>query len=64
MSEPEFKTVIMRKLAGFEISTEDTTESFTVEIKQLKTSQAEIKNAITKMQSQMNAMLMKMDEAE
>ena len=51
MPEPEFKTTILRILARLEKSTEDTRESLTAEIKDLKSSQAEIKNAITKMQN-------------
>ena len=43
MAEPEFKTAIIRILAGFEKSIQDTRESLTAEIKELKTSQAEIK---------------------
>lgn len=43
MSEPEFKTTIMRILAGLEKSKEDTKESRNAEIKDLKTSHAKIK---------------------
>lgn len=39
--EPEFKTTVIRMLAGLEKSIEDTKESFTAETKELKTSQAE-----------------------
>ena len=38
MPEPEFKTTIIRILAGFEKSIEDTRESLATEIKGLKTS--------------------------
>ena len=58
-----FKTII-RILAGLEESIKDTRESFTAKIKELKSSQAEIKNAITEMQTQMDAMTASMDEAE
>ena len=54
MSELEFKTII-KILAGFKICIEDTWESLTTQIKELKSSQAEVKNVITKMQSQMEA---------
>ena len=40
-------------LAGLEESKEDTRESITAEIKELKSSKAEIKKSITKMQTQM-----------
>lgn len=63
MSELEFKTIIVRILGGTERSTEDTRESFTAEIKELKSSQSKIKNAITDIQSQMDAMKAQMDEA-
>ena len=49
MLEPEFKTTIIRILASLEKSMENTRESLPTEIKDLLTSQAEIKNAITKM---------------
>ena len=64
MSQLEFKATIIRILTGVEKSIEDTRESFSAEIKELKSSQAEIKNAITKMQSQMDAMMVRMNEAE
>ena len=64
MSELEFKAAIRGILAGFEKSIEDTRESLSAEIKELKSSQAEIKNAITKMQTQMRAIKMRMGEAE
>ena len=51
MTEPEFKTIIISILAGLEKSIEDTRESLTTQIKELKTSQAKIKNAITEMQN-------------
>ena len=35
-----------------------------MEIKEIKSSQAEVKNAITKMQSRMDATMARMDEAE
>jgi len=64
MSELQFKTRIIKILAGFEKSIEDTRESFVVEIKELKCSQANIKNAITETQSQMEDIKTRMNEAE
>ena len=49
VSKVEFK-MIMKILAGLEKSIEDTRESLTIEIKELKSNQAKIKNAITEMQ--------------
>ena len=51
MPDPEFKRTIIRILAGLEKSIEDTGKSLTTEIKALKTSQAEVKNTITKIQN-------------
>ena len=64
MSDPEFKTIIIRILAGLEKSIEDTRESLTEEIKEQKTSQSKVKNAITKMQTQMYAKTTSVDKAE
>ena len=55
----KFKTIVMI-LAGLEKSIEDTRESFTAGIKELKSSQAKTKNVITDMQTQMNAMTVRM----
>ena len=55
MCELQFKTAIIEILAGFEKSMEDTRESLPIEIKQLKSSQAEIKNTVTEIQSQVEA---------
>ena len=43
---------------------ECTRESFSAEIKELKSHQAKIKNAITKTQTQREAIKMRMDKAE
>ena len=60
MSEPEFRITIIRILAGVE----NRLESLSVEIKEVKASQDEIKNAITELQSWMDAAAARMDEAE
>ena len=62
--DPEFKTTIIRILAGLEKSTEDIRESLTVEIKDKKTSQAKIKNAITEMQNPLDVMTTRIEETE
>ena len=46
-----FRTTVIKILAGLERSIENTRETLPAEIKDLKTSQAEIKNAITKMKN-------------
>ena len=48
----------------FEKSIEDTRKSLTAEIKDLKTSQAKIKNAITEMRHRLDIITMRMEEAE
>ena len=58
MSELEFRIMIIRILAGVK----NRLESLSVEIKEVKASQDEIKNAITELQSRMDEA--KMDEAE
>ena len=63
-SEIQFKTTIIRILAWVEKSIEDIRESLSAEIKELKSSQAKIKNAITEMQTQIDAMTTSVDEAE
>ena len=59
MSEPEIRIMIIRILAGVE----NRLESFSAEIKEVKNSQDEIKNAITELQSRMDAAAVRMDEA-
>lgn len=49
MSELELKTMIIKIQVGLEKSIQDTKQSLTVEIKELKYSHAKIKNAITEM---------------
>ena len=45
--DPEFKSTIIRILAGLAKSIKDTRESLAIEIKDIKTSLAEMKNTIT-----------------
>ena len=52
--EPEFKTIFIRIPAGLEKSIDDIRESPTAWIKELKSSQAEIKYAVTEMKSNDN----------
>ena len=54
----------IRILAGVEKSIEDTRKFLSAEIKELKSSQAEIKKLITKMQSQMDVVMARMNETE
>jgi len=50
MSELEFKTMIIKILAGLEKSIEGSRESIRGEIKELKSNQVEIKKAIIEVQ--------------
>ena len=60
MSEPEFRIIIIRILAGVE----NRLESLSKEIKEANANQDKIKNAITELQSRMDALAARMDEAE
>ena len=62
--DPGFKATIIRMLAGLEKSIQDIKEMLSAGIKDLKASQAEIKNAITKMWKQLDVMTTRMEEAE
>ena len=59
MSEPEFRIMIIRILAGVK----NRLESLSAEIKEVK-NRMKFKNAIIKLQSQMDAAAARMDEAE
>lgn len=60
ISELEFRTMIIRIVAGLKKSI----ESLFVETKEVKSSQDEIKNAITEIQSWMDGTMARMDKAE
>ena len=70
LSVLEFKTTIIRILAGLEKGIEKTRKSLSAEIKNknkdkhLKSSHAKIKNTIMKMQTQTEPIKMRMDEVE
>lgn len=51
MSDPEFKAIIIRIIGGLEKSIEGTREFLSTEIKDLKTSQAKMKIAITEIRN-------------
>ena len=46
ITENEFKIIVIKLIAGLEKSIEDSRESITTEIKGLRNSQEELKNAI------------------
>ena len=55
MCELKFKTMMIKILDGFESTIEGTRESLTVDIKELKSNQTNINNAIIEMQSQVES---------
>ena len=59
MCEPEIRIMIIRLPTGVK----NRLDSLSVEIKEVKSSQDEIKNAITELQSGMDAAAARMDEA-
>lgn len=64
ISEQEFSRTLMRILGGLERSIEDTSETLTAVIKDIKTSQGKIKSAITEMQKSLDIITMRMEESE
>ena len=70
ISEQEFRTTVIRLLAGLEKNKnknknrEDTTQTLAAEVKDLKTSQVEIQHDITKMQNQLHTVTTRIEEAE
>lgn len=64
MPDPEFKAIIVRIQAGLKKSIEGIRETLTTEVKELKTNQAKMKNAITKIQNQLDIMTTRIEESE
>ena len=62
--EQEFRTSVIRLLAGLEKSIKDTRETLVEEIKDLRTSQDEIKNVVIEMKSKLDTVTMRTEEAE
>ena len=60
ISDPEFRITIIKILVGVG----NRLESLSVEIKEVKASQDEIKNVITELQFQMDAAMARMHEAK
>ena len=56
--------MIIKTLARLEKSTDDTRQSLSLEIKELKSSQAKIRNIIIQMQLQMEALKVRMNEVK
>jgi len=64
MLELEFRMTILKILAGLEKSMEVIRETLSGEIKELKPNQVEIKKAISEVQSKMESLTARINEAE
>lgn len=63
MSIGQLKATIVRIFAGLEKSMEDIRETLTIEIKELKINQSEMKNSITEVQNYLDVMARRMEKA-
>ena len=63
VTENEFKIIVIKLIAGLENSIEDSRESIATEIKGLRNSQEELKNAINEMQNKMEMTTAQIEEA-
>ena len=64
IAENEFKIIVIKLIAGLEKSIEDRRESITTEIKGLRNSHEELKNAINELQNKMEATTAQIEEAK
>ena len=64
ITEHEFKIIVIKIIAGLENSIEDSRESTAAEIKGLRNSHEELKNAINGVQNKMEATTARIEEAE
>ena len=56
ITESEFRIIVIKLIAGLENSIEDSREALATEIKGLRNSQEELKNALNEMQNNMETM--------
>ena len=64
IAENEFKITVMKLIAGLEKSIEDSRESIAVEIKGLRNSHEELKNAINEVQNKTEVTTALIEETE
>ena len=64
ITEPELRIIVIKLIPGLENSIEDSRESIATEIKGLRNSQEELKNAINEVQNKMEATTARIQEAE
>ena len=63
ISEQELRTTIIRLLSQLDKSMKNTRETLAAEIKDIRTSPDELKNAITEMQNKVDTVTVETDEA-
>ena len=64
ISEHESRIIVVRIIAGFEKSIEDSRESIAADIKDLRNSHDELRNAVNEMQNKLDTVTAKTEEAE
>ena len=64
ITESEFRIIVIKLIAGLENSIQDSRESIATEIKGLKNSHDELKNAINEVKNKMEAAIAWIEEAE
>ena len=64
ITEKEFRVIVIKLIAGLDKSIEDSRESIAIEIKGLKNSHEELKNAINEGQNKMEVTTAQIEETE
>ena len=64
IKESEFRIIVIKLIAGLENSIKDSRESLATEIKGLRNSQEELKNAINELQNKMETTMAWTEKAE
>ena len=64
ITEQEFRMIVIKLMAGLEKSIEDSRESLATEIKGLRNSHEELKNALNEMHNKMETTTARLEEAE
>ena len=64
ITEQEFRIIVIRLITGLEKSIEDSRESIAAEIKELKISHDEFKNAVNEVQNKLQVVTARTEEAE
>ena len=64
ITESKFRIIVIKLIAGLENSIKDSRESIVTEIKGLRDSQEELKNAINELQNKMEMTMARIEEAE